>query len=121
MRSMVLPSNGVPTAIEGDFRVQHSAVEIAGRLQPPPDIVVQQRLQPLLEDGRRRAVQHGDTCRVDINADDVVALLREAGACNEADVAGSDDRDLHQASEAAGFPEYQIRDRRRPSSRDTRG
>ena len=43
-------------------------------------------------------VQRVDLRLVDVDADHVVAAVGEAGARDEADVAGSDDRDSHEVA-----------------------
>src|SRR5262249_49658527 len=67
--------------------------QILGRPQPC--------LEPLLVNWRLAAVDAVYLLAVDVDADDVVADLGETGARDQADVAGSDDADLHHASSAS--------------------
>ncbi len=53
-----------------------------------------------LEDGNFALFQASDPIRVDVGALDVVTEVREAGGGREADIAGTDDRDPHDAPRA---------------------
>ena len=48
-----------------------------------------------LVDRQAAFLQHRDLVGVDVEAEDIVADIGEAGARDEADVAGTDDRDFH--------------------------
>ena len=61
-------------------------------------VALDQRLEPGLVDRDAARVQRRDLRRVDVEAQHVVADLREAGAGDEPDVAGADDGDLHAAA-----------------------
>ena len=61
------------------------------------DVALDHRLEPGLVDRNAAGVQHVDLARVDVEAQHVVADLGEAGAGDQADVAGPDHRDLHAA------------------------
>jgi hypothetical protein len=52
-------------------------------------------LQARLVDWNASALQCPDLGRVFVNANDVVAVLGQASACHETDVAAPDDRNLH--------------------------
>ena len=54
-----------------------------------------QLLEPRLVDRHPPAAKHPDLRLVLVDADDVVAVLGEAGAHDQPDVAGSDDRNFH--------------------------
>ena len=117
VRSMRSPSNGVPTAMK--------VMSVAGTAAARSVVARQRRARSLRSSGSapprgsaaRPRLMRLDLARIDVDADDVVAPLREAGAGDEPDVAGADDRDVHQASAAVGLWLYQIIERRRPSSR----
>ena len=59
-------------------------------------------LEARLEDRHDAVVEARDPLGVDVDAEDVVSDLREAGARNEADVSGSEDRDVHGSSYTRG-------------------
>src|SRR5262249_16733140 len=89
---------------------------IGGRIQRPPDVRFEQVVQARFEDRRFRAIERRDPIRIDVDARDLVPLVREARAGHEPHVASADNRDLHYASEASRLPESPSNDRRRPSS-----
>ena len=51
--------------------------------------------EPRFQDRHLALAQPGDSFRVEIGADDVVAQMSEAGRRREPDVSRADDRDLH--------------------------
>jgi hypothetical protein len=79
-----------------DFAVQRRFARVGGEGQPaclhvaPHDI-----RQAGLMDGNAAASQQRDLGFVQVQAQDVVAHVRQAGPADQADVAGSDDGDLH--------------------------
>ena len=83
---------------ERDLRVPHR-VGVRGREGEPPllHVAADELLEPGLVDRDPARAQHRDLARVDVEAGDRVAGLREAGAGDEADVTGADDGDLHVA------------------------
>jgi len=63
-------------------------------------------LEPLIDEFAKPGLVHWqvaapeafDACLIDVKTHDVVSDVREAGGGHEADVAGSDDGDVHRAS-----------------------
>src|SRR6185503_15254284 len=88
---------------ESDFGVAHGGGQVGGGTQSLADVALQERLEPVFMDRRLAAVDALDLGGIDIHAGAVVADLGEAGARDEADVAGADDADPHQASSACGL------------------
>ena len=67
------------------------------RPQPPRlDAVGDEIADPLLEHGRAAVVDRVDLDRVDVDADDVVTALGEAGGRHDPDVAQAEDGDPHR-------------------------
>ena len=82
-----------------------------------PDVAAEQLVEARpREIGDMPGVDAGDLRRVEVDADAVVADLREAGAGHQPHVARADDRDPHHASSASRLWWYQISVRRIPSS-----
>ena len=74
----------------------HGAFDVGGEAQAPGGHVVRDdAVQPGLVDRDAAAFEHGDLRGIDVEAHDVVAHLGQAGAGNQADVAGADHGDLH--------------------------
>ena len=69
-----------------------------GREAKPLAVALEQLVEPLLVDRHLAAAQRVDPLLDDVADDDVVAEVGEAGAGDEADVAGAEDRDPHRAS-----------------------
>jgi hypothetical protein len=91
---------GVPTAMkitDACAAAIAEATSVVNAGVPPPGCG-DQRLQAGLVDRQDVLLQAVDLAGVDVGADDVVARLGEAGADDEADVAGADDRDSHDES-----------------------
>jgi hypothetical protein len=101
---------------EGDLGVEHRGPQVGGGAQALADVALEQILQAVLVDRRLAAVDAVDLALVDVDAQAVVADLGEAGAGDDADIAGADDGDLHQASSASWLWWYHSSVRRRPSS-----
>jgi hypothetical protein len=81
---------------ELDVAKGHGVGHVGGEAQAPGlDVGLDQRAQAGLVDGHAAAVQGGDLGGVDVQAADAVAQVRQAGAGDEADVAGADDGDVH--------------------------
>ena len=79
--------------------VGYGMVHIPGKSQPPATGVAQHDIEQAgLVDGQLAAQQGGDAPGVAVQADHVVAHLREAGACHQAHVSGSDNGDVHEAA-----------------------
>jgi hypothetical protein len=86
--------------------------DVGRELQPARRAVARDDLvQPRLVDRDAALVEDADLARVDVQADHVVAHFGEAGAGDEADVAGADDGDFHGAI----IPQGPGRDRSEPS------
>ncbi len=76
--------------------VLHALRRIRGEFEAPGvGIALDERIEPGLVDGHLALVQALDLAGVDIDADDVIARLGEAGARDEAHVAGAEDGDSH--------------------------
>jgi hypothetical protein len=58
-------------------------------------VALDDRVQPRLVNGQAARLQGGDLLRVQIEAQHLVADIRQAGAADQAYVAGPDDRDFH--------------------------
>ena len=56
-------------------------------------------LETGLEDRDDAVIQPVDPLRIDIDAEHIVADFREAGACDEADISSTEDRDVHGSSQ----------------------
>ena len=79
-------------------RVGAEAQPLAG------DVALHDLGQPRLVDRQAAALEQGDLGGVDVEAIDVVAEIGEAGGGDEADVAGTDDRDFHGDAPSAEAP-----------------
>jgi len=66
-------------------------------------IPLDQLPKPGLIDRRPARFQHGDLVIVLVHADDFIAALRQARARDQADIAGSYDRDFHDGVPLNGF------------------
>ena len=115
-----MPSKGVPTAIIV-MSVSRTRPGSRSSREALADVAREQLLEPLLEDRRLARSMTVDLLLIDVDADHLVALLGEADARDEPDVADAHDRDPHQASAASRLPAYQIIERLRPSSSQTCG
>ena len=81
---------------EQDFRADHGVVEVGSEGEPLfGDVPGNELREPRLVDGNLAALEAGDLVLVDIDGDDVVAVLGEARAEHQAHVSGSKDGDLH--------------------------
>src|SRR6185437_5662206 len=92
---------------EGDIGGGDGGGEISGGPQTAARMALEERRQALLVDRRLRGVDHFDLARVDVHAEHLVTTLGEARAGHEADVPGTDDRDLHHAAAATRLWLYQ--------------
>src|SRR5207245_1180905 len=63
-----------------------------------PHVALDQLIEAGLVDRHLAALQPGNLVGILVDAHDVDAELREAGAGDEADIAGADDRDVHENS-----------------------
>ena len=79
--------------------VRHARGDVGREAQPPGLLVaLHDGLEAWLEDRNFSAVQAGDLVLVQVEAEDVVAGVREAGARDQADIAGTDDGYVHGVS-----------------------
>ncbi len=77
--------------------VRHGLVDVRGEREPARlDVAADHRLEAGLVDGDPALLQDVDLARIHVEAQDVVAHFREAGAGDQADVARADHRDLHE-------------------------
>ena len=89
--------SGVPTAMKqiSDRRTA-SARSVWKVSRRCGDVAPDQLLEARLVDRHLAAPQRRDLAGVDVDADDVVAALGEAGAGHQTDVPGADDAQLHR-------------------------
>ncbi len=79
-----------------DLRVIDAVLDGIGEAQAlGGDVAVDELLEAGLVNRDFAALQHVHLALVVIDADDVVADFREAGARDETDVAGTDDAEIH--------------------------
>ena len=84
---------------ELDRAVVDCARGVGGEVQAPRgDIARDHGVQAGLVDRHAAGLEQGDLGRVHVQADDLVPHIGEAGARNEAHIAGADDGDFHQAA-----------------------
>ncbi len=96
MSALPSSSGGVPTAMNCSAPVRHGAVDVGRELQPARgSIAADHRLEAGFVDRHAAAVQHVDLGRIDVEAQNVVADLGQAGARDQADIARADHRDFH--------------------------
>ena len=77
----------------------HGRGELGGEGEPSGgDVARDQPVEAGLEDRNHPAVEVGDLAHVLVDAGDVVAEIREAGARDEADIARPDNRNPHEPS-----------------------
>ncbi len=89
-------SGGVPTAMNWmSPKATAAATSVVKRQPAGVDVGLDQFAQAGLMDGHAAAVEGGDLGGVDVEAADAVAQVRQAGAGDQADVAGADDGDVH--------------------------
>ena len=75
----------------------HRLRQPRGEAQPAgPDVARHQRVEARLEDRHVAAFERRDLVRIAVDADHVMAEIGEAGAGDEADVAGADHRNAHE-------------------------
>ena len=81
---------------ERDIRPANGVRQIGREGQTFLAVIAENKLgEPRLEDGHLTRLERGDLRRILIHADDVVAVLGEAGAQNQTDVSCSHDCDFH--------------------------
>ena len=90
------PSVGVPTAMKSTSTPPHDRLVDVGRetQQAAARIGGDELLETRLVDRDLAGLQPGDLRRVLVDADDVVAKFRQAGAGHQADIAGPDHADI---------------------------
>ena len=90
---------GVPTARNTSFGRLDRGGQVGREVQPlGRDVALDQLGQARLVDRHLAAVEHVDLLLVAVDAGHVVAALGEAGAGDQADVAGANDGDFHERS-----------------------
>ena len=93
-------ASSVPTATMISPRRGHGGV-LGGEAQAAVGQPLRDQLiEPRLVDRQVATAQSLDARRIDVEADHVVADMRQTGSRDEADVAGADDGDLHRVSVA---------------------
>src|SRR5205085_6149197 len=105
---------------EDDVAVADGVRGVGGELQPAGRVVgLDHRLQARLVDRNDAVVEAFDLRRVDVDAHDVMADLRQAGAGDEADIAGAEDGDAHERSllSVPGYDDAGDDSRRRQGTR----
>ena len=119
----MLPSGreGVPTQMKVSSLPTTAAARSVVARQPAPEVPLEERLEPALEDGRLAAAERRDLALVDVDACDSVPQFGQARRGHQADVTRADDRDPHHRSFPPWFPVYHRSVRLSPSSRATRG
>ena len=81
---------------EDDVRAVHRPFQFRGELQASrSDVPVEQRVEVGLVNGDFAALHRGHLGFIDVDANDVVAGFCEARPCDEANVSGSDDCNVH--------------------------
>ena len=86
-----------PHGDELDAPVRHAAGGVGGEAQPAPGMVLaHQILEARLEDRDASGLERRHLLRVDVDAEHVMPDLRQHGALDEADIAGSEYGDLHR-------------------------
>ena len=82
---------------EDRIRPLHRLIDVGREGEPAVlDVVLHQLVEAGLEDGHAPVAQAFDLGAVLVDADHIDAELREAGARDEADIAGADDGDPHE-------------------------
>ena len=81
---------------ELEFAVAHALGHVGGEVEPAGRVVAPHDLfKPRLVDGDLAGIQGGDLGLVNIDADDVIAGLGDAGARHQAHVSGTVHRYFH--------------------------
>jgi len=92
----VAAARGRPDRDEDRLGPFHPCGKLAGEGQPAGrDVAGNQLVEPGLEDRHHALFERADLGFVLVDADDVMAEVREAGAGHQPDIAGSDNRDAH--------------------------
>jgi hypothetical protein len=89
----------------------HRACEIAARLELATYRSRQDLGQSFLVNRRTAGIDGLELRRIDVDTSDVMTVIGEARTADEPDVAGSHDRDAHQAASAVRLCEYQTSER----------
>ncbi len=84
---------------ELDLAVRDARLDIGREAQAPCRAVARDDVQqPRFVNRHPAVVQDVDLALIDVETEDVVTDLREAGARDETDIAGADDGDFHRCS-----------------------
>src|SRR5262245_969348 len=86
---------------ERDVAGTDRRAQVRSRAQPVSDMSLQQFVEAGLEYRALAPLQRLDLLLVRVDADDLVAELRKAGSAHEADIAGPNNADSHQAASAS--------------------
>ena len=98
-------AGGVPTAMNWITAVLRGRACVGGEgRRPAGDVALHDLGRPGSWIGIAAALEHRDLALIDVEAIDVVAEIGEASTGDEADVAGTDDRDFHGGAPGAGAP-----------------
>ena len=90
-----------PDRDESDLAVTDRRAQVRGCAQPVSDMSLQQLVEAGLEDRTLASLESFNSLLVHVYAGNLMAKLRETGSAHEADIAGANNANSHQASSAS--------------------